>query len=131
MGRRRLILDTHVLIWALEENERALGQTLSDTLIDRANDIFVSVVTAWEMAIKRSVGKLQTPDDLPGALEELGFTQLLVNFDHARQAGMRPLIHRDPFDRMLIAQAQAEGLTLVTIDANIQRYAVPTMPARS
>ena len=112
------------------KRERARA-ALSDILMDRANDIFVSVVTAWEMAIKRSAGKLQTPDDLPRALEELGFTQLLVNFDHVRRVGTLPLIHRDPFDRMLIAQAQIEELTLVTMDANIQRYDVPTMAAQA
>ncbi len=127
---QRLLLDTHVLIWALEENER-LGRSLTDTITDCRNDVFVSVVSAWEIAIKRSTGKIQSPDNLAGAVEGLGFAQLPVTFYHAEQAGSLPLIHRDPFDRMLIARAQAEGLVLVTNDAKIGRYGVRTMAAQA
>ncbi len=126
---QRLLLDTHVLLWALDEDTARLGRPLTDLLTDERNDVFVSVVTALEIAIKRSVGKLEAPNDLAGAVEELGFTQLGVTFFHAEQVGVLPLHHRDPFDRILIAQAQAEGLVLVTNDANIRRYGVPTLQA--
>ena len=127
---QRLLLDTHVLLWALEDNGR-LGQSLEGTLTDDSNHVFVSVVSAWGIAIKRSLGKLQAPDDLAGAVEEMGFDQILITFFHVGQAANLPLLHRDPFDRMLIAQAQAEGLVLVTDDPDIRRYGVHTIAAQA
>ena len=125
---QRFLLDTHTLIWALDGGER-LGAAVNDAITDPDNAVFVSVVSAWEMAIKRAIGKLDTPDDLAGAVAALGFVELLVTFQHAERAGRLPLLHRDPFDRMLVAQAQAENLTLITGDASIARYAVPTRSA--
>ena len=84
---------------------------------------------SWEIAINRALGKLGAPDDLEAAIRMQGFDPLLMTFHHAAQAGSLPPHHRDPFDRMLIAQAQAEGLVLVTRDPDIPRYGVRTLIA--
>ena len=124
----RLLLDTQVLVWAFGNNP-SLGPVSRDAITDPNNDCYVSAATIWEIAIKRALGKLQAPEDLSGRIERDGFTALPVTLFHGEQAGALPPIHRDPFDRMLIAQAQAEGLTIVTSDRTIPRYAVQTMPA--
>ena len=125
---RRLLLDTHVLIWALG-NDPKLGPATREALTDPNNDAYVSAATVWEIAIKRALGKLNAPEDLSRRIERDGFSGLPVTLFHGEQAGALPPIHRDPFDRMLIAQAQAEGLTIVTMDGTIPRYGVPSMPA--
>ena len=94
------------------------------------NEVFVSVVAVWELAIKRVSGKLEAPDNLEASVVGQGYANLPITFRHAELAASLPLYHRDPFDRMLIAQAQAEGLTLVTDDSQISRYDVPMMAAR-
>ena len=91
--------------------------------------MFVSVASIWEIAIKRALGKLDAPWSLTQTLGEAGFEELPITAFHAEQAGSLPLLHRDPFDRMLVAQAQAEGLILVTRDANIPRYGIRTLAA--
>jgi PIN domain nuclease of toxin-antitoxin system len=83
----------------------------------------------WEVAIKQSIGKVSQPADLPERIRDSGFRQLPITFEHGIAAGRLPLIHRDPFDRMLIAQAQVEELTLVTRDADIQKYDVSILSA--
>ena len=124
----RFLLDTHVVLWALAEPAK-LGRPARAALEEAENEVFVSVVSGWEIAIKRALGKLQAPDDLEAAIRMQGFDSLLITFHHAAQAGGLPPHHRDPFDRMLIAQAQAEGLVLVTRDSNIPRYGVRTLAA--
>ena len=124
----RLLLDTHAALWALAEPE-ALSSPARMALEDAGNEVFVSVVSAWEIAIKRALGKLEAPDDLEGALRMQGFEPLLMTFRHAARAGSLPPHHSDPFDRMLVAQAEAEGLVLVTRDARIPLYGVRTMEA--
>ena len=124
----RLLLDTHVLLWTLSR-QSPLGPRAREVITSPDNDVFVSAATVWEMAIKRALGKLTVPDNLTEAITETGFTELPVTFFHAEQAGSLPLLHRDPFDRMLIAQAQAEGLVIATVDSNIPRYPVRTLPA--
>ncbi|MCY3784042.1 MAG: type II toxin-antitoxin system VapC family toxin [Chloroflexi bacterium] len=126
---RRLLMDTHVLLWALGA-EQMLGNDVRQALTDPRNDVFVSAASVWEVAIKSALGKLRAPEHLAAAVEAAGFTELPVTFIHAEQAGSLPTIHGDPFDRMLVAQAQIEGLTLVTADANMLRYPVRTMAAR-
>lgn len=123
----RLLLDTHVVLWWLAD-EPTLSDGLKETL-DNEPDAFVSAVTVWEVAIKQSLGKLKEPANLPERVRDSGFRGLSINYEHAVDAGQLPLIHRDPFDRMLIAQARCEGLTLVTRDAYIQRYEVDILPA--
>ena len=123
-----LLLDTHAVLWALAEPASLSGPART-ALEDARNDVFVSVVSAWEIAIKRALGKLDAPDDLEAAIRMQGFEPLLLTFHHAAQAGGLPPHHHDPFDRMLIAQAQAEGLVLVTRDSNIPLYGVHTLAA--
>jgi len=93
--------------------------------------VFVSAVSAWEAAIKVSLGRLELPDTIEAGVLASGFEKLVITFSHAERVGGLPAHHRDPFDRMLVAQAQAEGLTLVTADAALERYDVPLMPARA
>ena len=126
---RSLILDSHVAIWAIQDRGqlRAAALRLID---DPTINVFVSAASIWEIGIKRVSGKLQVADNFVELVRRAGYTDLPVTFHHAEMAASLPLHHRDPFDRMLIAQAQAEGLTLVTDDSQIARYQVPVMPAR-
>ncbi len=124
----RLLLDTHALLWWLTEPQK-LSRRAYDAIADTLNEVFVSPVNGWEVAIKGALGKLRAPDDLEPSIEEQGFTPLVMTFHHAALAGRLPLHHRDPFDRMLVAQAQAEGLILVTRDTRIPLYGVRTMTA--
>ena len=101
-----------------------------DAIHNPDNEVFVSVVAVWELAIKRVSGKLEAPDNLEASVIGQGYANLPVTFRHAELAASLLLHHRDPFDRMLIAQAQAERLMLVTDDSLISLYDVPSMPAR-
>lgn len=89
--------------------------------------MFVSAASVWEIEIKRAVGRLRAPDDVGGLVDASGFERLQVSFEHALEAGRLPLHHRDPFDRMLVAQARYEGLTLATADAALAHYDVPVL----
>ena len=117
-----LLLDTHVALWGLTA-DAALGADLLERL-RHDPDIFLSPVTLWEITIKQTAGKLGGPPDLSERVRDMGFRELPVTHAHAIAAGRLPVHHRDPFDRMLVAQAKSEGLTLVTRDADIQRYEV-------
>ena len=123
---RRLLLDTCVVLWVLSKNSRLSGETLRQ-IEEPLNEIFVSAATSWEIAIKRSLGKLDAPDNLSEELVKARFSELQVTISHGENAARLPPIHRDPFDRMLIAQAQAENLTLVTSDPEIWRYDVQVL----
>ena len=123
-----ILLDTHVLIWALENNPE-LSDGARNSIIRAGNMVFVSSISIWEIAIKKNLGKLETPDNLQEEIELHRFTPLQINFDHAELAGKLPDIHKDPFDRMLIAQAIIEKLTLVTRDKVIPGYNVKTLTA--
>lgn len=123
----RPLLDTHVVLWWLADDP-----TLSDeikSMIDEEPDVYVSAATLWELTIKQAIGKLAEPADLPERVRGSGFGELAITFEHAVVAGRLPLVHRDPFDRMLIAQARCQDLTLVTRDAEIQKYDVTTLVA--
>lgn len=122
----RLLLDTHTFLWCLSDVER-LSEDTRAAIADPHNDVFVSAITGWEIAVKRAKGRLVAPDNLSVLVEERGFTHLPLTFHHAEQAGSLPMHHRDPFDRFLIAQARDEGLILVTRDDHIPRYDVATM----
>ena len=124
----RLLLDTHVLLWSLTEPRR-LSQRTREALEDPRSEVFVSSISGWEIAVKHALGKLQAPDDLEAGIKKQGFTPLHLTFRHAKQAGTLPPHHGDPFDRMLVAQAQIEGLIVVTSDRHISRYDVRTMLA--
>jgi PIN domain nuclease of toxin-antitoxin system len=122
-----LLLDTHVVLWWLTDDP-----TLSDdikTRLDHEPDVHLSSATIWEVAIKQAIGKLKEPADLPERIRDSGFRGLPITFEHAIAAGRLPLIHRDPFDRMLVAQARCEDLTLVTRDVDIKKYEVSVLAA--
>ena len=125
---RRLLLDTHVFVWCLAEVSK-LAEGARAAIADPRNEVFVSAITGWEIAVKRAKGRMTAPDDLLSMIDDRGFTHLPLTFHHAEQAGRLPMHHRDPFDRFLIAQAQAEGLVLVTRDARIPLYGIRTMAA--
>lgn len=121
-----LLLDTHVLLWALADDAR-LKPDMRHVIADGGNLVFVSAVSVWEIAIKRSLGKLRAPDDLTAQLRDAHFDTLDMTVDHALAVGELPALHRDPFDRMLVAQARVEALTIVTIDPQVRRYDVATL----
>jgi PIN domain nuclease of toxin-antitoxin system len=123
----RLLLDTHVLLRWLADDPALSKQ--ARVLIANEPEVFASAASAWEIAIKRALGKLEAPEDLLSALEAGGIRRLPIDFQHAAVAGALPRHHDDPFDRMLVAQAQREGLTLLTSEARISRYAVAVLPA--
>lgn len=125
---QRLLLDTHAFVWCLSEVSR-LSEAARAAIADPRNDIFVSAITGWEIAVKRAKGRMTAPDHLSAMIEERGFTHLPLTFHHAEQAGNLPPHHRDTFDRLLVAQAQAEGLILVTRDARIPRYGIRILTA--
>jgi len=125
---KRLLLDTHVFLWWLADDP-ALAERARGALADPGNDVFVSAVSGWEISIKRALGKLEAPESLDEFVEAAGFLHLPVTFFHGEQAGQLPMHHRDPFDRMLIAQSQAEGMVLVTADERIRQYGIRTLRA--
>jgi PIN domain nuclease of toxin-antitoxin system len=122
----RVLLDTHALLWALSDDER-LSQTARNIIANETNDVLVSVVSAWEMAVKRGLGKLHAPGDLERVISEAGFIQRLVLFADCERLTTLPPIHRDPFDRMLVCQALEEGVPLITKDETIPNYRVQTI----
>jgi PIN domain nuclease of toxin-antitoxin system len=120
-----LLLDTHVVLWWLADDP-----TLTDDIkekLDHDPDIYFSSATVWEVAIKQAIGKLHEPADLPERIRDSGFRELPISSQHTMTAGRLPPIHRDPFGRLLIAQAQCSDLTLVTRDAAILKYDVSTL----
>jgi len=125
----RVLLDTHVALWLLGEGVHTLADDLVETLADPRTDVALSAASVWEIAIKTGLGKLRVDSDVVAAAEDAGFSPLPVNHQHARLAGALPRHHGDPFDRMLVAQAQLEDLTLVTRDPRMRAYDVPILPA--
>jgi PIN domain nuclease of toxin-antitoxin system len=124
----RLLLDTHVLIWALTAPNR-LSAVAAEAIQDEANDVFVSMVSPWEISIKKALGNLSPPDDLEAQLADRCFELLPISMHHTRAIASLPHHHGDPFDRMLVAQAQLESLSIVTADRKINRYQVTVLPA--
>ena len=124
----RLLLDTHIFLWWLSDWEQ-ISESARAAIADPNNEVLVSAVTGWEIGIKKARGRLVAPDNLAAVVEEKRFEHLSLTFAHAERAAALPPHHRDPFDRMLIAQAQAEGLVLVTRDSRIADYEVATMGA--
>ena len=121
-----LLLDTHVVLWWLADAPELPDEIKSR--LDHEPDVRISAATIWEIAIKQARGKITGPADLPERVRDGGFRELPIHSAHAIEAGRLPLIHRDPFDRMLVAQARFEGLTLVTADPRCQQYQVPILP---
>jgi PIN domain nuclease of toxin-antitoxin system len=122
----KLLLDTHVLLWALGAPSKIPPRTRAK-LESRSNTVYASVASAWEIEIKRSLGKLKAPDDLEEQLRAASIEELPCRGSHVRALRSLPPIHRDPFDRMLIAQALAESLVLVTGDDVVASYSVRTI----
>ncbi len=123
-----LMLDTHVLLWWLDDNP-TLSEKANSTIADGNNLVFVSAAVIWEIRIKQALGKLTIPDNFRKVLDQQPFEMLAIMAEHAHAVGNLPAIHRDPFDRMLIAQAKVEGFTIVTRDSIIQQYKVPILKA--
>lgn len=124
----KLLLDTHVLVWTLLGHER-LSATASAAIQDSANEVFVSVVSAWEVEIKAAKGKLSMLGPLGDALARQRFGSLPVTLRHVLAVESLPRHHRDPFDRMLIVQALLEGMTLVSSDRKMRDYPIALLPA--
>lgn len=126
----RFLLDTQSFLWAVDTPAR-LSQRARRQIQSEANEIFVSAVTAWEIAIKSQRGDLQLPDEpqryVPEQMAANSFAALPVLIRHALKVVELPLIHKDPFDRLLAAQAAAEDLTLITADAELRKYPVRTL----
>ena len=118
-----VLLDTHILLWWLKEDKK-LSSLHRNTISDSANVCFISAATIWEISIKSKLGKLKITDNYVSELREEGFLELPISWDHAARIKNLPLIHTDPFDRMLIAQAQIEELVLATVDERIKQYDV-------
>ena len=122
----RLLLDTQALLWWLGDAAE-LGQAARNAIGDGANTVFVSAASAWEMEIKRVLGKLRSPENLAENLMAERFLELPVRFVHTVVLRALPSLHRDPFDRLLVAQAGVERLTIVTSDPIFARYQVPVL----
>jgi len=116
-----VLLDTHVLLWWLA-NDARLSPSARRIISDPTNRVFVSAASAWEISIKRALGKLQAPPDLEAAAAQSHLETLPISLKHAAAAGALPAHHADPFDRMLVAQAQLEGMTLLTHDRRLAAY---------
>jgi PIN domain nuclease of toxin-antitoxin system len=123
----RLLLATHALLWWLADEE--LGLEARARIADPANSVAVSAVSAWEIAIKKALGTLAAPEDLEQQIQASDFLPLPIVIRHAMTAGRLPRHHEDPFDRMLIAQAQEEQMTIVTRDRRFSDYDVEVVTA--
>ncbi|NVN91889.1 MAG: type II toxin-antitoxin system VapC family toxin [Desulfuromonadales bacterium] len=120
----RLLLDTHVLLWAAGEPEK-LSKTARSLLVDESNVLFFSSASIWEIVIKRGLGRDDFKVDplrLRKMLVTNGYTEISVTSDHALAVDGLPLLHKDPFDRILLAQARSEGFSLVTSDEQLMKY---------
>jgi PIN domain nuclease of toxin-antitoxin system len=129
----KLLLDTHVFLCSAVDSKR-LSKRLLEALQDTANDVYVSSAAAWEIAIRFNRGKLPLPLSpavwTSSRIAKLGFKELAISVAHASAVSSLPQHHADPFDRLMVAQAQLEGLTLVTADTAVLRYPVKLLDAR-
>jgi PIN domain nuclease of toxin-antitoxin system len=121
----RLLLDSNVVVY-LDQNQARLSDRARQQ-IDAASEVYVSAVTGWELAIKQATGALKMNRPVLGLVESLGLLELPITIRHGEAVGPLPLFHRDPFDRLLIAQAITEGLTLVTSDRRLVQYGAPIL----
>jgi PIN domain nuclease of toxin-antitoxin system len=122
-----LLLDTHAILWWMADDPK-LPDGVRRAISDRNHVVHVSAASIWEMGIKTRLGKLVLPQDWYEVLKQEPFAHLPMTAEHAVEASCLPLIHSDPFDRMLVAQARQQKLTLVTADSQIPRYDVQTLP---
>lgn len=118
-----LLLDTHILLWWLDNNEKLPEKYLK--VISNSNNIcFISSATIWEISIKSALGKLEIPDNFTDILQDEGFSELPVSWKHAAMVRQLPFHHKDPFDRLIIAQTIVEDFTLLTVDKIIPQYCI-------
>ena len=125
---KRLLLDTEAFIW-WDANDARLGGHARAT-IQKAAEVYVSAASAWEIAIKVALGKLRSTRRPAQAVAEAGFSELPITFEHAEAVSRLPAHHGDPFDRLILAVAQAEGFTIVSSDARFAQYGLPLVDAR-
>ncbi len=116
-----VLLDTHALIWSLEDSPR-LSTTARTVIEDAGNVVLASATSAWEIAIKKALGRLSAPGDLEVAVEAAGFTKRTITFADAHRSSTLPAHHKDPFDRMLVAQALVDGIPIVSCDPLVALY---------
>jgi len=124
-----ILLDTHAVIWFFEDDNR-LSKSAVEAIFNLDNMIYVSIASLWEVGIKFSTGKLNLNGGIDGFIEAIDkneFRLLEVSPEHIKKVTELPFIHRDPFDRILIAQANVEGMTVMTVDENILKYEVGTI----
>ena len=119
-----LLLDTHVLLWWLDDHP-TLSEKARTIIADPQNIVLISAAVIWEIRIKQALGKLEIPADFRDTLDRQPFETLDITADHAHAVGDLPAHHRDPFDRMLVAQTKVERLTLVSRDVHLKRYRIP------
>lgn len=124
-----LLLDTHILLWWLADDP-SLPAEAAAAIAEAGTEVVVSAASAWEIAIKKAAGRLTAPDDLLEVMAAGDISTLEITAGHALHAGALPLHHTDPFDRTLIAQAQMERLTLVSVDSRFGAYEVSLLPVR-
>jgi PIN domain nuclease of toxin-antitoxin system len=126
-----VLLDTHTFLWWTSQHGVRLSAPARDVISSEDSEVLISVVTAWELAIKAAAGRIDLPEPvdryIPRRIRKYRLRVLDVTLAHALRAASLPTIHRDPFDRMLVAQAQVEGIPLVTNDPAITRYDVETI----
>lgn len=123
----KFLLDTHILLWAAADS---LPPKAGEIILDRQNELFFSPASIWEIGIKNSLGREDfkiDPEVLYRELLDHGYIELPINGRHALMAGALPPIHKDPFDRMLLAQAKSEGIRLLTSDAALLKYQAPIL----
>lgn len=118
---KRYLIDTYILFWAIFEPEK-LNQSEAKIIDGASNLIYVSAASLWELAIKKTIGKLTFPDNFFDAVEDNGYDILNISTEHIKHSTALPLLHRDPFDRLLVAQIMAEKLSLITRDENMKAY---------
>jgi PIN domain nuclease of toxin-antitoxin system len=122
----RLLLDTHALIWWMADAPE-LSDRARSAIAERSNEVMVSIASLWEIVIERALGKLEFPEDVETTLAVEGFGLLLIGLGHLRALESLPALHRDPFDRMLVAQALADGFVMVSGDPAVARYGAPIL----
>lgn len=125
----KLLLDTNVLLWLLKDDNR-LGPTARKT-ISNSQEIIVSEISLWEISIKISIGRLQSVPELLDTIRGLGFRRLSLSDEHLQCYEKLPLLHRDPFDRMLVAQASIEDIALITSDSFLEKYGITVIEAQA
>ena len=120
----RLLVDTHIFLWWCADDRR-LGSAEREAIRNPANEVYLSTASVWEIVLKQALGRLRVPEPASSAALRLGFQPLPITFEHAEATASLPSLHRDPFDRLLVAQARVESLTLITHDPSIRSYPGP------